>query len=468
MDSRPILLLLPLLGAVLGAGCTPPADGPRSPPGPADSDAEDSDVSVQIAGSFTVQVPSDAAPDGGVAVRVFHPASDEARYPHGAPVVVHVPGGHDPGQLYADAGPLAAAHAGVIEIQFMMPGGVGHDAASGGVYDHRGPDCQQALVDVLRYASGELADLDGQRLTDRVPFAADNLGLLAISHGGNLALTTLAAHDTPVDWLVAEESPVGDQFVVVELGGVGGPLNPFYEPGSCETATCPLPDLPARLEWDPDVTAPMTDPSTGGIVEQVGQLYVDLDGDGSLGEADLWLRGVPGPGPDGLRIPKAYLSTELVAGVGAEASRLFADWPRWLGTPAETTDFWLDRDGSFAFEGVYDRHPELLIIAVASDMDHVQGQPDHPHIRSQLMGAHDAGLWYRLNPDAAYLAAVTDEPEDVFPDNAANHVPPYPGIAAWLLPDRFDGRAAAAAVLELADRTDAGVRAGDLDAVLHD
>ncbi len=211
----------------------------------ADADAELPDVEL---GVVTVSVPSAAAPDGGIAARVFYPSTGARRYAAGAPIVVDVQGGWSANHsIAAEPTEEVEAH-GIIQISYLLPGGVAPEMASGGVYDVRGEDCIRATADVLRFAAGDLADAEGQLITDHVPHAlTSNVGIAAGSNGGNLAIAALAQHGDEVDvqWLAAWESPLGDQYATVELND-----NPFYEPGTCDATTCPIPGLADALAWD--------------------------------------------------------------------------------------------------------------------------------------------------------------------------------------------------------------------------
>jgi hypothetical protein len=205
------------------------------------------------AGDYTVQVPSSAGGELGIAVRVFHPATDEARYSDGAPVIVDVQGGWSAGRVSASGSSTDESEHGFVRIELMLPGGSFGGVTSGGEYDVRGPDSVQALADVLSYASGELADMSGALITDQIPFAlTDQVGILGGSNGGNLALATLAEHGaalSSVQWFAAWESPIGDQYAAIDLNN-----NPFYTPGTCTATTCPTPGLADALFWMPLAT----------------------------------------------------------------------------------------------------------------------------------------------------------------------------------------------------------------------
>ena len=269
---------------------------------------------------FTVQVPSAAAPDKGIAVRVFYPDEAAARYPEGAPVAVLAAGGHGAGNLPPDTAgspPLSDTGAnGYILIYFLLPGGSSGNASSGGVYDYRGPSCKRALADVIRYALGKIPDNEGRSLTDRLPFAlTDNVGVMGSSNGGNLAVTTFADHGSEfpeLAWFVGWESPIGDQNIVVELSKSDGTLNPYYTPGTCSVTECPWPGLADALAFDPMVPFQLQDPFTGAKQTNQGVLFLDTNGNGKIdtGEFQFFPLGGPGPVVDGTHNPKGYTSSE--------------------------------------------------------------------------------------------------------------------------------------------------------------
>lgn len=445
-----------------------------------DSPADASWAGPEEPGSFTVYVPSEAAPDGGVAVRVFYPAAGGTRYPDGAPVSILVPGGHTQGGLRPEGpNPEVIAH-GFIAVDFLMPGGESRDGArSGGTYDYRGPDCQRALADVIAYAQGRVRDQVGEAITDRLPFAlTDNVALLATSNGGNLALTTMAAHGEELPdlrGLVAFESPIGHPYILVDLGGRGGTLNPLYEPGTCAPSGCPLPGLDRYLAFDPDATFRLEDPA-GAEVELRGVFFVDEDEEGDLDAGEFTFSGIAGPGPvvDGRHRARNYLSVLVTEVVAADESAYFGPTPPpWYAGIADTRAFWDARDGLPAIPAAHELLPDLLVVVVASQEDHVQGQPDHPHIRTQVAAWLEAGHGFvRLNPDAAYMAWLSGEPASAFPDNPANASLPYPDTDEVLLPEEVGERPVnsgpVAGVLEVADRVWAGDTSADLEAVLRD
>ena len=422
------------------------------------------------AGDYTVQVPSSAAGELGVAVRVFHPATDEARYADGAPVIVEVHGGWSAGKISASGSSSDESEHGYVRIELMLPGGDFGDVKSGGEYDVRGPNSIQALADVLRYASGDLVDMSGELITDRVPFAlTDQIGILGASNGGNLALATLAEHgDTlsNVRWFAAWESPIGDQYAAIDLND-----NPFYTPGTCTATTCPTPGLANALSWLPLGTTSSVNFDTGNWSFPGAVAAKSADGT-LLKVFDKFPAAVS---EDGIGV-KLYPTVEFGEALRDAALTLFpplGNPPPWLVMDAtEIAEYWSYRDGAIRIPEVHTLFPELLVIHVGTVIDHVQTQPDYPHVTSHVQAWLDVDHdFIRVNADAEYLSAVSGLPAGHFPDNDANQPVPYPGTNALMLAEKYGGMPAGvfanqAAMLELADRVHEGITDMNLDAVI--
>jgi hypothetical protein len=105
--------------------------------------------------------------------------------------------------------------------------------------------------------------------------------------------------------------------------------------------------------------------------------------------------------------------------------------------------------------------PNLKVMLVFADHDHVQPVPDKPHIHQAYDGfRHTAGLWVRLNPDQAYLSAMPRlKGMERYREHPANTEPTdWLEIDAWAYPySSLAGTLVSqAAVAEMADRTHEG------------
>jgi hypothetical protein len=104
-----------------------------------------------------------------------------------------------------------------------------------------------------------------------------------------------------------------------------------------------------------------------------------------------------------------------------------------------------------------------MFMIVASQTDHVQISPDHPHVILQYEAFVNAGSRFvRLNPDRVYVEEVQEAPAAVAVDNEAFMPLDRAGMLAVLEPgdsrsDHFNRvTVAAAGACELADRTYTG------------
>lgn len=448
----------------------PWADTPPDLPEDIPPDEEDTFPFVPQ-GQFELTLPSDVAGTEGLAVLVRHPASKDRRYPNGAPVVVIVPEGWGPGNFERNPIATRIASYGFVVVEALFPGAEGLARKSGGTYDFRGTNCLAALRDVLRYAGDVATDTDGMKLTDRLGFAdTTNLGVYGKANGANAAIVTLAQHGDAlpeVAWFLAWEAPIGDQYADGELNS-----NPFYEPGTCDLTTCPWPGLEATLRFDYTGQTGATDFGNGAD-NGAGLFFLDTDDNGVASETEFAFRTmIPGPGPDGVLL---HPSQELRANIDAVRDDLFEDrpGPPWLATTAQTAAFWQLRDGALRIQEAHQAFPGLMVMHLGTLFDHSQTASDYPHARSHVNGWLQAGHgWVRMNPDAVYMAHVTEQDPDGYVDNPANLLIPNRGANAWVELEmvggvRTDEFIAYAGLLELADRAEAANRATNLDGVLY-
>jgi len=424
------------------------------------------DAAVSVATSFTVHVPSPEGtglPTGTLAVRVFGPPAGQARYPHGAPVVVWVPGAEGAGSL-SEPLPLATD---TVRITFLFPGGCAGPICSDGAYDYRGARCIAALRDVTLYAGGALTDVTGHAIDDVVvvPVLHDNVGLFGASNGGNIVAAVAAFYGDALTahlrYLVQWESPVSSQMATGELGpprqdcptGTAEVMsaNPRYQAYGPLTATVDYTQLaftttnPAHtVFWDGDGDGrytTVTDTHTGCQTPDL-----DLDGVMSTTE-DFPLGGYD----DGTKQVYSRPATHAMA-----EQSIFSPspWPSDIANPAQADVFWDLREAVRLYLTATLEIPDLEGMILASTMDHVQIAPDRPHIRQAFEGWMEAGAWAKINPAPHYaveidpaLAARTD-----LPDNAANTLPDDWSAGDYAYPDDLDRVYQAAAVHEMADR----------------
>lgn len=424
-------------------------------------------------GRIEVTVPSVAAGDEGIAVLIRHPASTGRRYEAGAPVMVIVPDGFGPGNFERNPIATRIASFGFVVVEGLLPGAEGLARSSGGTFDYRGADSAQVLADILGFAAGETQDVDGNSLQDHLAFAGTtNIGLHTKGNGANLAIVTLAEHAEtlpPVHWLLAWESPVGDQYAALELNS-----NPYYDPGTCGLTSCPWPGIEDALRFDYTGMTRAFDLESA-VGPRDGVFFLDGDDDGIADDTEFGFRKmVAGPSPDGQEI-LLHPSIELRATIQGVRDELFDDRPdpSWLASVPETEAFWSLRDGAPRIPEASRGFPDLMVMHLGTLFDEKQTASDYPHARSHVNSWLQANHgWVRMNADASYMEHVTGEPAEGYVDNRANRLIPSEGANAWVELEmigaaRTDEFIGYAGMLELADRVQAGNREADLDRVLY-
>ncbi len=462
-------------------------------------------VPEQSASTF---IPSESAPGQGLAVNIIYPA--KARYAGGAPVVVVVPGGTGADGLGFS---MHAAQAGFVEVRFAFPGGGSPGFASGGSYDFRGPRCQKALRDILLFAMGRKADYQSRTMGDLLPVKVDtaNAGMIGWSNGGNIALITLSRYANELSslkWLAFFESPVGSLFMPPALGGVQDfILNKHYRQGSCATGNC-LVDF-RKLAYQADAQKSPGAHKRAGEPEVRGVVFFDENKNkiwdetsefafpyaavptvpkqiyppavtGALLRFKIFEKMVPvkkapppGEAEEGAEKRK---EKEKKGDVQAEKEKeeaprleLKVVWPEEIATLEESETFFAEEDGSLYLKDVCRKLPHLLVDVFGSRIDHLQAQPDHPHVAFLYNSflANKIAL-VRLNPDPLYVSQLSGMSARNFVDNKPNASIDASTIEIFLEPEGFlpDYVFMSAAAAELADRQHTGKLEPNLQAPL--
>jgi hypothetical protein len=453
-------------------------EGPDRPPGRSQAEYGFQGFPPLVVKPFLLRIPSSAGGEEGLAASVLFPR--QPRYTNGAPVVINVIGGVQPGGAF---GRPEYVGLGFVEIHFAFPGGGQGTERSGGSYDFRGPKCIRALADVIRFATGRIADKDGRRMNElcgSVNVLTNNCGLIGSSHGGNACGMAMALHGqefADLAWYASMESPYGEGAVNVELGGRESGMNPAYNP---KTGRLDL----SRLAWSPDLSPGLFGKQmlipTGSLK---GAFFFDLDGDGNYSaQSDFPANCIVGDSGNGV---KAWYSPRVLA--EADRRRLVGNGrPSHLPSLAESREFWSYRDAAPGIPDAVRNCTSLAVIVYANERDHVQAAPDHGHILVQVEGFRQAkARFVRLNPDRSYVEQLVahgpgpgrglladparrEAGRPPFPDNPAGQAFDRGNIISALEPARFSlGLYMQAAACELADRTQANQWAANLDRVLY-
>ncbi len=271
----------------------------------------------------------------------------------------------------------------LVDIHLDLPGG----GQSGGTDDERGPLAAAAVAAVLQWAHGDTVDAAGCHLQDRIPPAnADDIYVVGASNGGNLAYATLTDETLdlpPLAGLVTWETPVAATFASVELGA--DPT--VYTPGACQWTAAN--GIQCQFPADELLALP-ADPTS--------ELCFDINADGRCEDGvDAIVHGPPRP-----ETGELMLSPDL---------RLAMDERGLLVTgyasAADDDTWWAYRDASRRVQLLTQRWPDLPVLLIGSDVDHILSTwTDHPHIHGigQALQASGAA-WTRLNPGSTWLPA---------------------------------------------------------------
>jgi len=457
------LLALTMLGTILG-GCNPVATAtssstPDSFCGNGVCESRETSLSCPLdcpSASFKGQIQTTYINSEGVGdIAVMVAVPQVVRYPEGAGVVVVS------SPIFSTAGGFIKdpdlTSLGLIQLSYLWPGQT--DALTGvkssGNFDYGGEQSIRVLRDVIRFASGLIPDVDGKYLSSLIhvtPLTGE-VGLYAFSDAGIAVVNVFSLYGDllpGVRYFVGRENPTVDTLSCLEAGFVndaGEPVNnPFYNyPASYSSAKISL--AYTNVRWD----ASYTDEHT----KTVGRAYLDLDGSGNISSGDYVLS---------WRVPvifgKRYYSVALTQSLLDNDALSLSTWPADLVTPQEAARDWPFRQSTGRYTDLRSKMPDLKVMLVFAQKDHVQVAQDKPHIHQAFQGLRfEARLWVRLNPDRAYVQSLLTTAGEDFPDNPANTQPedwmqigayayPGQGTAANLVP--------LAAVAEMADRTHYG------------
>jgi hypothetical protein len=378
--------------------------------------------------SISTYVPSDTAPGNGLAVNVIYPG--KPRYTEGAPVVVVAPQGEGNSGLEFST---HAAQSGFAEVRFAFPGGGKTGFSSGGVYDHRGVQSQAALRDVLLFAAGKKKDTQGRTISKLVPTKIYNptVGLIGWSNGGNIALITLAKHAQQlpfVGWLTFYETPLGSMFYPPSLGGAHDYIqNRHYRQGSAATGHC-LVDY-RKLAYHAEGQKLPGYHRKLGQPEIPGVLFFDENKNGEWDETLEFA--LPYSSEVGLdkQIYPPHVTLALQKVFGKK-------WPKTVATLKESEHYFQERDGSLYLTEVAKAMPGLMVTIVGTRLDHLQRQPDHPHIPLNYNGwLANKQKFVRLNPDVTYVGQIANMNPRNFVENKPNASIDSSSIEEFLEPE---------------------------------
>jgi len=401
--------------------------------------------------------------NGKIAIRIDVPS--KPRYGDSAPIVVSASTwfvdkyNKDKTEFHLIYNPVDV---GAVVVSHLWPGKTDPETgiSSEGVYDFGGPDSMAAMRDAIKFALGEIPDIDGKYLHELVSTEVlyDNVGMFASSHAGVVATNVMAYHGedfTNLKYFVGRENPTMAEMYALEIGHWDERhnriVNPFYNYLNYDDSSIDY----SNLGWIQNSAHPE------------GRPYYEA----SYG--DNYILDYKGPQIDG----KYYFSPGLTQALFDNAFTL-ETWPDHLATPEETADFWPYREPINNFEAIGQKMPWLKVLIPFSTYDHVQAAQDKLHIRQAYDGFKKrAGLpWVRLNCDLAYTQSEIHSSASLpdFPDNDANTEPDnwYSGAEYWGFGGVLNNEQTArtiplAGVAEMADRVKFNNWEDNLDEVLY-
>jgi hypothetical protein len=417
----------------------------------------------------TTTIKSDGS-TGKIAVMIASPQAK--RYPEGAGIVVVIP------PIFSEADGFMRdpdlTSLGLIQVSYLWPGKADSKTGvkSGGTFDYGGENSTKVLRDVIRFAGGRIADINGRYifgLTSVAPLS-EEVGLYAFGDADIAGVTALSLYGDQLQGLqyyVGRENPTVDTISCMEIGYYDDGGQPVYNPFYLYPASYSFNALTlnyANLRWDSTYTSSHS--------KAAGRPYLDLDSNGSISTGDYVFDGQT-PTMSG----KRYYSTALTKALLDNGVLTLDGWPKDLATPQEAAQFWRIRQNPgqnpdrFADMQKDTLLQNLKVMLVFAQDDHAQVAQDKPHIHQAYQGFRfEARLWVRLNPDRVYVQSLMPGDRLDFPDNPANTQPddwtkigdyayPGQGLAGQLVP--------LAAVAEMADRAHAGLWDENLGQVLY-
>ncbi len=437
---------------------TPTQTQPQNPSSPSSTPSSSPSQQTHVpdtktygaASTFIDYIPSDA---GAIAVRVTVPAT--ARYSEGAPVLVYTPVFFTPEEQFEYN--FNADTMGFVFLSPLYPGVTDKQSGikSDGTFDYGGELSVKAFRDVVKFASGDLADMDGMKISKRIstPVLTDNVGIFAFSHPGIMSTNVMAYYGSElpnVHYVVNRESPTVDTTYPLELGhynadGSADP-NPAYSYSRDYSDSGISLDY-SSVQWDNDANAP----------------YFDFNHNKKPDTGDF-IMGTQVPSMFG----KHYYSQALTQALLDNKAFTSSTWPSDLATTAETKRDWPYRETVKNY-GAIGKNTNLHFLLIFSNKDHVLAVNDAPQIHMAFDNLEANSVWTRLNPDASYLAAMKGTAKAQYTEIPANTaVGNWSNAAAegYDLAHIQSSIISLAGVAEMADRVHADNWSANLSSVL--
>ena len=445
------VLLSATIASAQGRVASPDASAPQEPP-TAPVVTVQGTIPCEVQGPI-IRIPSQAAPDG-IPLRLLLPAT--ARYPAGAPIVVHSTLNASIDRVHA----CLRGH-GFIDVVYQCPG----------ARATRLTNCSEQLADVLAFATGRIRSLENKSIeghTGDVKVDTANVGLVGWSAGGNRAVLTMARYGDRfpgLKWYASWESPM---LSIGDSGGSGTIYqpNPFYDASAGTVDLNRLrysADLPLWV-WPPEGPPCASDCPRGG-------LYLEGDGNGRFTRDSDYAFWAVYESPKVGQPRKAFYGSAIIR--EARDRQLFGPtWPSHIATPEEVEQRASTEDALRHVPDAVRHLPHLAVMVFESEVGHVGVSADHPNAIAQVNAWLSArARWVRFQPDAHYLDMVMKKRPTRIVQFPAGQGLDRAMIASVLVPEAAkggpsDAQGMVAAAAELADRTHRNIWAAELSAVL--
>ncbi len=365
-----------------------------------------------------VRVPSSVAGTTGLFVRISIPYQT-ARYSCGAPVVIYMCGG------WAAPGILSSmynmSNYGCIVIQFNYPGGGNGAQKSGGVYDNRGPNSMIAARDVIRYALGQIPDMNNKYLNESTGIhnpLYDNVGIIGGSNGGCNLLSVLGLYHnylSTVAWVSFFESPIGDGMLTADPGKPYGSTVAINKNNAYNDST-------GTYNWNLLKFAPNDTVAKYNKTYIKGQFYFDVNENGVFNKGtDYDLIGKYEAATLGAtkKYYYSYQVLQMATEMGIYPPQ--TTYP-YQATLAESKDYWYLRNTDHFIDSFMIHMPNLKVLfMVRDDSDHITSAKNHPEVIMTWNKFNSNSCnWFRVNSDKSYIEFITGTSLPLAPDNDAN------------------------------------------------
>ncbi|MBU0532657.1 hypothetical protein KKB44_04140 [Candidatus Micrarchaeota archaeon] len=457
MLSRNFLILFLIASTFLISGCFLFPDSSSN-----QSTSQNNTVTATV---VDIRLPSSSTGDGALAVRIHFP--NNTRYDGGAPVVIWVPGGYDGGGINHE---LAPELDDTIIITLLFPGTKDNwsGLSSDGIYDYRGENSILAIKDVILYAAGEKTDSLGRTIDDvaNVSVLHDDIGLIGVSNGGNIIIAVPAFYGNELNghlrYVIQWETPVSSQIANRDFGriwlkpatGQGDYFNPRYS----AYGPLVLGSNYSDLTYNPNYQYYTVFHDGNGddqytTVQIAGKDIPDLNGNGKLElDEDFPLDYYPG-GDNG-----SILFYSRPVTYAMESMNIFnGSWPSHFATPEQADEYWDMRESVVLYDDAIANMPDLEVMILTGEVDHVQSSYDKFNIRQAFDGLIKANVsWVQINPSRNYLVSINPlySSRNDLPNNEPYKPPTnWKDFSSYTIPgDIFKGFYQSAAVWQMADR----------------